>query len=250
MRNMNGQQQEWLPYLQRYMYGEWRATIFRDMVLADAKRLEQQNGKLALMDIGCGGGFDGDAKLQRSISQVAGEYIGIEPDTAIELENIFSSTHRCFFEDAPINPESVDLAFAVMVLEHFEDPKLFWDKVHSALKKGGVFWGFTVDARHWFVFASLLAEKLGIKDWYLDKLHGKRGEERYENYGVFYRSNTPQQVQKLTSAFTSCSMLNFYRVGQMDYYFPKKLRWLGRAFDRIAINMGWPGSIMAVRVQK
>lgn len=250
MRKKNEQHQEWFPYIQRYMSGEWRATIFRDMVLADVERLEQRNGKLTLMDIGCGGGFDNNAKLQRSISQVAEQYIGIEPDTDIELQDIFTSAHRCFFEDSSIDPESIDLAFAVMVIEHFENPKRFWDKVHSTLKKGGVFWGFTVDARHWFVFASFLAEKLAIKDWYLDRLHGKRGEERYENYGVFYRSNTPQQIKKLTSAFTSSVILDFYRVGQMDYYLPDKLRWLGRAYDRVAIRMGWPGSIMAMRVQK
>lgn len=250
MQNMNEQQQQWLPYLQRYTNGEWRAQIFRDMVLADVERLEQRNGKLTLMDIGCGRGFDSDAKFQRTIAEVAGEYIGIEPDLAIELENIFSSTHRIFFEDALIDSDSIDLAFSVMVLEHFENPQIFWDKVFRTLKKGGIFWGFTVDARHWFVVASLLTEKFGIKNWYLNRLHGKRGEERYENYGVYYRSNTPQQIQKLTSAFTSTVILNFYRVGQMDYYFPLRLRWLGRAFDRIAIRMGWPGNILAIRVEK
>ena len=220
------------------------------MVLADAERLERRNGKLTVMDIGCGGGFDSDAKLQRTISQAAGHYIGIEPDTTIDLENIFSSTHRCIFEDAPIKPESIDLAFAVMVLEHFPNPQIFWNKVHYSLKKEGIFWGFTVDARHCFVAASLLTEKLGIKDWYLNKLHGKRGEERYENYGVYYQSNTPQQIQRLTPAFTSTVILNFNKVGQMDYYFPEKLRWIGRAFDRLALHLGWAGSIMAVRVEK
>ena len=241
---------KWIPYLQRYRDGEWRAPIFRDMVLADAEALKQKDGELTLLDIGCGGGFDSDAKLQNSIARVATQYIGIEPDTDIVLGSIFSSTHRCTFENAQIAQESIDMAFAVMVLEHFEKPQIFWNKVHSILKKGGVFWGFTVDARHWFVFFSLLTEKLGIKDWYLNELHGKRGEDRYENYGVYYRSNTPRQIHKFTSDFGSRNFLNFYRVGQMDYYFPKQFRWVGRLFDRMAIRMGLPGSIMAVRIEK
>ena len=49
-----------------------------------------------------------------------------------------------------------------------------------------------------------------IKDWYLNMLHGTRGEERYENYVVFYR----------------------------------------RAIDRFTIRMGFPGIILAVRVEK
>ena len=242
--------QEWGSYLQRYHNGEWRAPIFRDMVLADAEAIKQKLGELKILDIGCGGGFDSNALLQQSISQIASQYIGIEPDTDIELESIFSSTHRCIFEDAPIISESIDIAFAVMVLEHFEHPQIFWNKVHNILKKGGVFWGFTVDARHWFVFASLLTEKLGIKNWYLNRLHGIRGKDRYENYGVYYRSNTPEQIEKLTGAFSSSIVLNFNRVGQIDYYFPKKFRWVGRAIDSIAIRMGLPGSLIAIRAEK
>lgn len=247
---MQRDEKQWRPYLQRYTQGEWRAPIFRDMILADVMKLEKKKGKLSLLDIGCGRGFDNDAALQRSLSQVSGEYIGVEPNSEIELGNIFSRTFRCLFEDAEIEPDSIDIAFAVMVLEHFEKPQLFWDKVHRVLKDGGVFWGFTVDARHWFVFASLVAERLHIKDWYLDRLHGKRGEDRYENYGVFYKSNAPHQIEGLTTSFRSRIVLNFNRVGQMDYYFPEKLRWIGRSFDRAAISLGRPGSIMAVRVQK
>lgn len=240
----------WAPYLQRYVDGEWRAPIFRDMVLADAETLGRERGELSFLDIGCGGGFDSDPKLQDTIAQAAGQYIGIEPDTDITLGDIFSSAHRCCFEDAPIEADSIDIAFAVMVLEHFENPRVFWDKIHRILRQGGVFWGFTVDARHWFVPASLLAERLHIKNWYLNMLHGKRGEHRYENYGVFYRSNTPEQIKNMTQSFRSRTLLNFHAVGQMDYYFPRKLRWLGRAYDRLAIRMGWPGSTMAVRVVK
>jgi len=240
----------WAPYLQRYASGEWRAPIFRDMVLADARALEHGRGKLSFLDIGCGGGFDGDARLQHSLARVAGEYIGVEPDEAIEVGDMFSATHRCFFEDADIADGSIDMAFAVMVLEHFENPEAFWEKVHKVLRKGGVFWGFTVDARHWFVSASLLTEKLRVKDMYLNLLHGKRGEERYENYEVYYRTNTPEQIQGLTQAFASTTVLNFRKVGQLDYYFPRSMRWLGRSVDRLALRMGWPGSVMAVRVEK
>ena len=160
----NNNEQQWRPYLERYKNGEWRAPLFRDMILADVEKLEEKNGKLSLLDIGCGCGFDSDAMLQHSLSQVAGQYIGVEPDVDIKLKNIFTSTYRCCFEDAPIQYSSIDIAFAVMVLEHFENPHVFWDKVLNVLKKDGVFWGFTVDARHWFVFVSLLTEKLHIKD--------------------------------------------------------------------------------------
>jgi SAM-dependent methyltransferase len=240
----------WSAYTRRYASGEWRAPIFRDLILADARAMANPRGELTFLDIGCGGGFDGDVALQRSLAEAATRYIGIEPDPEIELSDVFTTTHRCLFEDAPIEDGSVDIAFAVMVLEHIGDPQAFWSKLHRILRKGGCFWGLTVDARHWFVLMSTLMEKLRIKDAYLDNLHGRRGEERYENYRVFYRANTPRQIARFTSNFSASTVLNFQRVGQLDFYIPGRLRWLGRLMDSLAIGAGLPGAVMAVRVEK
>lgn len=241
---------QWSVYTKRYSSGEWRAPVFRDLILADASRMKEKRSELTLLDIGCGGGFDGDAALQRSLAQAGTRYIGVEPDPHVELANVFTSTQRCRFEDAQIEDESVDIAFAVMVLEHIADPQVFWNKVHRVLRKGGCFWGLTVDARHWFVLMSTLMERLGVKDIYLDKLHGKRGEDRYENYPVFYRANTPVQIARLTSAFSAATVLNLSRVGQLDFYIPGRLRRLGRWLDSLAMRAGLPGALIAVRTEK
>ncbi len=97
------------PYLERYRQGEWRATIFRDLILADAAR---RPGELTFLDIGCGRGFDDDLPLQQSLAARAGRYIGIEPDAAMAVGAHVSEVHRCLFEDAPIPSGSVDVAFA------------------------------------------------------------------------------------------------------------------------------------------
>ena len=55
----------------------------------------------------------------------------------MELEDIFTTTYRSDFEDAPLENDSIDIAYSVMVMEHFEAPQFFWDKVHKVLKKGG-----------------------------------------------------------------------------------------------------------------
>jgi len=220
-------------YVLRYRQGEWRATIFRDLIRADFQNSRATSAPVVL-DIGCGRGFDGDPCLQSSLAAAASSYVGVEPDPDVDLASLFSTVHRCSFEAAPIPDGSVDLAFTVMVLEHLDDPAKFWNKVHAVLRPGGVFWGFTMDARHWFVRASLLAKRLRVKDVYLNWLHGRRGDERYENYPVRYRSNTPEQLDRLTSAFQSRGVLSIGKVGQLDYYFPTGLRGLGRAFDRPA----------------
>src|SRR5256885_8028665 len=50
------------------------------------------------------------------------------------------------------------------------------------------------------------------------------GQQRYENYPVFYRSNSPTQIDALTTRFARRDYFNFYRAGQCSEYFPRVLR--------------------------
>jgi SAM-dependent methyltransferase len=237
----------WTSYVERYRGGECRDQIFLDLILEDARRL---GSGLTILDIGCGRGFDGDIPLQQVIAQAAGRYVGIEPDRAVTPGPYFAETHRCLFEDASLPPESVDVAFAIMVLEHLHRPARFWNKLWTILKGGGVFWALTVDARHWFCQASRWAERLRIKDQYLSALFGTRGVDRYENYPVYYRTNTPRQIRRHARRFRSCSFINFARVGQCGYYLPPRLQPFMNALERRALRQGRPGTLLAVRVVK
>jgi SAM-dependent methyltransferase len=237
----------WNTYIRRYQHEEWRTPIFRDMVLEDARAFPRPP---TVLDIGCGDGFDDDLDMQKQIASAAGKYIGIEPDPEIQLAPYFTESHRCLFEDAPIAPGSIDLAFSVMVLEHLPRPELFWQKLWTVLAGGGVFWGFTVDARHWFCKASLWFKRLRVKELYLDRLHGQRGVERYHNYPVYYRANRPEQILPFVKEFRRCDFVNFAKVGQMDYYLPPVLRPVGAALDRSLMARRKAGAILAVRVEK
>lgn len=235
------------PFLQRYQAGEWRGTIFRDVILHDVMNLIHP---ATLLDIGCGHGFDGVEETQIALAKASGHYIGVEPDTTITINPLVNEVHACFLEEAPIQPNSVDVAFAVMVLEHLEYPEPFWAKVREVLRPGGVFWGFTIDVRHYFSIMSLLSEKIGIKDFYLNMLHGKRGDNRYENYPTFYRSNTPHSIHRFAEHFQRCDTWTFSRVGQLDYYYPPRLRGIGRTIDRITLGLGMAGNTIIVRAVK
>ncbi len=237
----------WQAYLDRYRRGEWRDRIFRDMLLGD---LRDRPRPVTLLDIGCGRGFDSDMPLQEEIADRVDRFIGVEPDPAIVLGSHFSDTYRCLFEEAPLAPGSVDVAYAIMVLEHLSQPERFWNKVWEVLKDGGVFWGLTVDGRHWFTRASLWAESLRIKDLYLEWFLGRRGLERYENYPAHYRSNSPQQIVRYARRFRSCELINFARIGQLNAYFPRPFHWLTNLLDRCAYWCGKPGTLLAVRAMK
>lgn len=241
------QDDPWGSYVERYHRGEWRARIFRDMVLAEIGLLGRP---ATVLDVGCGRGFDDDLRLQEQIAAAATRYIGIEPDPTVPAGSYVHEVHRCTLEDAPVEPGSIDVALAVMVLEHVPDPGPFWNKLHEVLRDGGVFWGFTTDARHIFCVLSRWTARLRVKDLYLDLLHGRRGAERYENYPVHYRCNTPEHVIQDTRAFQDCAFINFSRVGQLDYYLPRPLRPLGRWADRRATRRRGPGTLLAIRLVK
>ena len=105
-----------------------------------------------------------------------------------------------------------------MVLEHLREPQSFFDKLCTVLAPGGIFWAFTMDARHWFCPASLAAKRFGIKTAYLNLVWGKSGQDRYENHPAFYRANTPARIRCLARAFQEVRCLNFAREGQLDPY--------------------------------
>jgi SAM-dependent methyltransferase len=238
----------WAPYIARHCSGEWRDRIFRDMVFTDVRRL---GPRPTILDIGCGEGLDGDVPLQRSVADLAGRFIGIEPDPAVTLGDYFVESHRCSFEVAPLVPGSIDIAYAVMVLEHLPRPQVFWDKLFEVLADGGVFWGLTVDARHLFSFLSLWADRLKVKKLYLDLvLRQSSGLERYKNYQTYYRSNTPAQIRRFTKPFRSSEFINFSGAGQWGVYLPKSMQWIAEGIDARSVRKGRPGTLLAVRVVK
>jgi SAM-dependent methyltransferase len=233
-------------YQGRYLNGEWRARIFRDIILDDIATLSQ---KPTVLDIGCGCGFDNNVDLQRQIAEASGRYIGVEPDPAVEVQSFVDTKITATFEQAEIQPHSVDLSFCVMVLEHVANPKQFMEKLREVTVPGGIFWGFTVDRRHSFCHVSRLLEFLRLKDIYLNLIRGKRGLNRYMNYPTFYKANSPKQFRSLTQPGEAFEFVNFTRVGQLDYYVPKPLRLLSHCYDKLSISLSLPGHLCAIRWQ-
>jgi len=203
-----------------------------------------------VLDIGCGGGLMSTPFWQTQIATLAGRYIGIEPDAAAQPAPVFDQVHATTFEQAPLAAASVDLAYAAMVVEHVGDPAAFFGQLATVLRTGGVFWAFTVDRRHYFSWFSQWIERLHLKDRYLDRVRGRKGEDaaRYDNYPVFYRCNSPARLQRLAGDDFTLQTWSLHRVGQLDGYVPYRLRRLSRLADRVVIRAGLPGSVLVARM--
>lgn len=240
---------QWDSLIKHYKKTDERALAFRDLILQDIQKLNKDNN-LVVLDIGCGEGIDGNYDIQKSFASYSREYIGIEPDESIKLGNFFTSYYNTNLQNTPIKENHVDIAFAFMVLEHIKYPYSFWNKLYKILRKGGIFWAYTIDARHWFAKASKVSDKLNIKDKYLDVLHGKRKIDRYENYKIHYRSNKPKQIYDLTKQFSETEIISFFQDDSVDYYFPRKVQWIGRFLNFLFYYFGIATSSMAIRVKK
>jgi SAM-dependent methyltransferase len=239
----------WRQWLDRLAQGEWRTPIFYDMVRAEIER-RSSHGRPTVLDIGCGKGFDGEVRFQTQLAQQAGRFIGIEPDPAVALPDVFSEVHRTYLEDAPIPAASVDVAYAVMVMEHVATPERFWNRLHEVLAPGGVFLAFSVNGAHWFAFVSRLLGALHLKTAYLNLLHGRRGAERYEDYPVFYRTNTARRIKRWTAGFSEVAVVPCGPVGQVAYYAPAPLQGAVRLFDRLVYRLVPEPMNLAIRAVK
>ncbi|TWT33773.1 hypothetical protein KOR34_36070 [Posidoniimonas corsicana] len=236
--------------LQAYRRGDSRHVVFRKLVECDLTANRGGQKPVTLLDIGCGAGFDKSHASQLELAKMCDEFWGVEPDESVLPPACFDRVYRDCFESVDIPKDSVDVAYAVMVLEHVSDPSAFWHKVRGVLRTGGVFWGFTVNSRHAFALASSVLGRLRLKDWYLDSLRGSRGVERYENYRTYYRCNTPEHIQRHAAGFECIECDTLHRVGQLDYYIPSYMRWVSHAWDRHTIRSSRPGSVLVVRAQK
>lgn len=239
---------QWESY--RAMYNtSTRANTFFQMIMDEISRIGTPGG-VSILDIGCGDGFHHDVDLQRRIGQQASSFVGVEPDASTPVDPIFTTVFRTDLESAGIELESIDIAYASMVLEHVVNPPAFFSKLHAVLKPGGVFWGFTVDSRHWFAAASSLFEKYSLKEKYLRLLHGRRGEDRYSNFPTSYLCNTPRQLERIGASFASVETLSLHKAGQLDFYFPSLLHPAVRLLDKVTVKADWPGSVLVVRMVK
>jgi SAM-dependent methyltransferase len=237
----------WGELLRRWRQGVYRPSFFRDMILTDVRRLGPEP---ALLDIGCGRGFDGQPEFQRSLAELAGQYVGIEPDASVSVLDCHTQVHRCPLEDAPLASASIDVAFAVFVIEHLRCPQIFFETVFETLSDGGIFWGFTIDLRHFFALMSLAAEGLGVKEWCLTRLGETETIRGPGHYRTFYRANTPCAIRRCAGRFRSVRMMNLHQTGQFDAYLPQWARTGGRWLDRLTAALRLPGPMLVVRLEK
>lgn len=161
--------------------------------------IQDRNQPATVLDIGCGTGIGRNKDMQRELRKAASVYWGVEPDTEVEIEDgLFDRVERCLLEDADLPPNSVDVAYAFMVMEHVQDPEGFLRKVQTLLKPGGVFVFASPNARHFFGIVTYWSHKLHIDQLLLGLVQSKETMEHH--YPLAYKINTAALIREHAAA--------------------------------------------------
>ncbi len=120
---------------------------------------------LRILDLGCGGGHNGEL-LKRAGAR---EVVGVELDAAAaaEARTRLDTVHICdlqHLDPAQLGEASFDAILASDVLEHLIDPEALLERVVKRLRPGGIVAVSLPNVAHVWVFANLLAKRWPRKD--------------------------------------------------------------------------------------
>jgi ubiquinone/menaquinone biosynthesis C-methylase UbiE len=158
---------------------------------------------MTVLDIGCGRGarVDDPVEYRKAIQNLSGKVtrvIGIDPDPAGAV-NPFIDEFRLIDEHSwPVDDASIDAAVSDFVLEHVEDPALFFSECRRVLKPGGYLCLRTTNS---FGYVALLARLISTAK-HVDLL--QKVQERRQPVDVFpthYRCNTIGRIRKMLDRF-------------------------------------------------
>ena len=89
-----------------------------------------------------------------------------------------------------------------------------------------------------------------LKTKYLDLLQGNRGTERYEDYPVYYRTNTVRQIRRHARLVRVIRTYLFGPAGNVASYAPRPLQPMVRAVDSLTHRLLGQSINIAIRAER
>jgi len=193
-----------------------------------AAMLRDRRGSLGrTLDIGCG---PEPAKPLLEGLKTATEYHGVDPDPAILGNSRLDRAWNGEFETANIPKRAYDTVLAYNVVEHIPQARPFFESVAAVLKPNGEFWALSQNAMHPFSKVSNIVRVCGLKSLYRKTIK----TEGVNEYPAYYRLNSPRQILEATEGLNFASAeFWFVPCTQWDSYFPRPVRFLPHAYDRL-----------------
>jgi SAM-dependent methyltransferase len=156
-----------------------------------------------ILDVGCGRGAYGEdlVKIRRDLRILKGKckkVIGIDVKKEAQKNPFVDEAHRIEGGHWPVKDESVDLCLSDSVLEHIEDPEIFFSECRRVIKPGGY---LCIRTPNLLSYIGLLA-KLIPNRFHADVL-GKIKEERDKEdvFPTLYHCNTKRKIRSLLDKY-------------------------------------------------
>ena len=155
-----------------------------------------------LLDIGCGRGrYEDDVnEFRRSLRIFKGKVarvIGIDVGPAGKDNPYLDEFHMIETDRWPVPDQSVDVAISDYVLEHIENPDLFFSELNRVLKPGGYFFARTANS---WGYVSLIA-RLVPNRMHARVVAGAQEDRKEEDvFPTYYRCNSKRRLKKLFNA--------------------------------------------------
>lgn len=173
---------------------------------------------------------------------------GLDPSDVVLRNNRIVQKYHSTLEAAPLPEAWYDALVSTFVLEHVATPRDFFAAACRTLRPGGVFYSVTPHAHHPFALCTSLIEFLGIK----------RGFARATEHETINTYQTHNRLNTRAAVVRACDGLPFSKVSiffapcvQWDTYFPRPLRAIPHAYDRLlGVKFGSCFQQMMVKLER
>ena len=188
-----------------------------------------------------GGGCNASGGFPR-VRRRAGHLVAIDPSDRVQINADADERHQLTLEQfASDHPQEFDIAFAVFVMEHVEDPRAFTEAAARVLRPGGVFMAITLNRWHYFGLTTWATSRLGLNDWLLQRV---REQELVAEYHVRteYRINSIRSTNRFLAraGFSSVEYRMWDLPRMYEPYLPGPLRGLATGWNKAAYRSGRP----------
>jgi SAM-dependent methyltransferase len=155
-----------------------------------------------VLDVGCGRGeySEDPVAYRRDLRILSGKcarVVGVDRDPAAEANPFLDDFRILDREQWPIQTESVDLCLIDNVLEHVEDPDLFFRESARVLRRGGITCIRTPNA---LGYSTLMARLLPNAAHLAVLRRVQPGRRTEDVFPTVYRCNTPRRLHSALAA--------------------------------------------------
>jgi len=197
------------------------------------------NSSSVVLDVGCGEGvYANDPVLVRRNLRIfkgrCEKVIGIDVDEKAGENPFLDEFFLLENSRWPIEDESVDVCICDNLLEHIEDPQLFFSECRRVIKKDGFLCVRTPNVLSYFgLISRLMPNKLHA--WLLKKVQSGRKEENI--FPTFYRCNTKRKVKRILDKYGFDNCVYGYEAEPSYLSFSRFFYFLGVLHQKYAPNM-------------